>query len=343
MAADAPTLVFSDPLFLEHDPGRGHPESPARLQRVLSILKELPVPGVEMVRPRPATDAEVARVHTPALRAQLAATAGKQVVLDADTQVSPKSYEAALLAAGAAVGAAEAVLNGQARNAFALVRPPGHHAEPNEMMGFCLLNNAAIAAEAARLAGAERVLVLDWDVHHGNGTQAAFWNRSDVLYQSVHQFPFYPGTGAPTEVGQDAGAGFTVNCGLPGGRTDADFGAVFHDLLLPIASGFAPHLVIVSAGFDPHEDDPLGGMLCTERGFAAMCSVVKQLAEATSGGRLVLLLEGGYSLGGLPRSVHACLEVLVGRKEEFPTGASREASHAIRLSLEALRPYWPML
>ncbi len=343
MAADAPTLVYSDPLFLEHDPGRGHPESPARLQRVLSTLKELPVTGVEMVRPRPATDAEVARVHTPALRAQLAATAGKQMTLDADTHVSPRSYEAALLAAGAAVGATEAVLNGQARNAFALVRPPGHHAEPNEMMGFCLLNNAAIAAEAARLAGAERVLVLDWDVHHGNGTEAAFWRRSDVLYQSVHQYPFYPGTGAHHDVGEGPGAGFTVNCGLPGGRTDADFGAVFHDLLLPIASAFAPQLVIVSAGFDPHEDDPLGGMLCTERGFAAMCSVVKQLAEATSGGRLVLLLEGGYSLGGLPRSVHACLEVLTGRSEEFPTGASQDARHAIQLSREALRPYWPRL
>ena len=181
MSADAPTMVFSDPLFLEHDPGRGHPESPARLQRVLSMLGDLPLAGVEMVKPRPATDVEVARVHTTALRAHLAATAGKRMELDADTHVSPRSYEAALLAAGAAVGATEAVWKGRARNAFALVRPPGHHAEPNLMMGFCLLNNAAIAAEAARTHGAERVLVLDWDVHHGNGTQAAFWQRSDVL------------------------------------------------------------------------------------------------------------------------------------------------------------------
>jgi acetoin utilization deacetylase AcuC-like enzyme len=343
MAAPAPTLVFSDPLFLEHDPGRGHPESPARLQRVLSLLREQPVQGVEMVTPRPATDVEVARVHSTSLRTQLAATAGRQVVLDADTHLSPRSYDAALLAAGAAVGAMEAVWTGRARNAFALVRPPGHHAEPDAMMGFCLLNNAAIAAEAARAAGAARVLVLDWDVHHGNGTQAAFWNRADVLYQSVHQFPFYPGTGAPTEVGEGAGAGFTVNCGLPGGRSDADFGAVFHDVLLPVATAFRPDLVIVSAGFDPHEDDPLGGMLCTERGFAAMCTLVKQLADATAGGRLVLVLEGGYSLVGLPRSVHACLEVLTGRAETFPSGAGRDASHAIRASREALRPYWPTL
>jgi acetoin utilization deacetylase AcuC-like enzyme len=336
-------MVFTDPLFLEHDPGRGHPESPARLQRVLSLLKDSPVAGVEMVTPRPATDIEVARVHTPALRAQLASTAGKQMVLDADTQVSPRSYDAALLAAGAAVGGVEAVLSGKARNAFALVRPPGHHAEPNEMMGFCLLNNAAIAAEAARAAGAARVLVLDWDVHHGNGTQAAFWSRSDVLYQSVHQFPFYPGTGAPTDIGEGPGTGFTVNCGLSGGRGDADFGAVFHDLLLPVAAAFAPDLLIVSAGFDPHEDDPLGGMLCTERGFAAMCTLVKQFADATAGGRLLLVLEGGYSLTGLPRSVHACLEVLAGRSEHFPTGPSRDASHAIKASRDALRPYWPTL
>jgi acetoin utilization deacetylase AcuC-like enzyme len=343
MSAPLPTLVFSDPLFLEHDPGRGHPESPARLQSVLSLLRDKPVAGVEMVKPRAASEEEVARVHTPALRARLAALAGKQMVLDADTRVSPRSRDAALLAAGAAVGATEAVWKGEARNAFILVRPPGHHAEPNQMMGFCLLNNAAIAAEAARASGAPRVLVLDWDVHHGNGTQAVFWERPDVLYQSVHQFPFYPGTGAPTEVGAGPGAGFTVNCGLPGGRNDADFGAVFYDLLLPVAAAFLPDLVIVSAGFDPHEDDPLGGMLCTERGFAAMCTLVKQLADETAGGRLVLVLEGGYSLAGLPRSVHACLEVLTGRSEEFPSGASREASQAIRASRDALRPYWPTL
>jgi acetoin utilization deacetylase AcuC-like enzyme len=343
MSAAAPTLVLTDPLFLAHEPGRGHPESPARLQRVLAYLQDHPVDGVERMQPRPATDAEVARVHGPELRAQFAALAGTHTVVDADTRVSPRSHDAALLAAGAAVGAAEAVLAGRARNAFALVRPPGHHAEPDAMMGFCLLNNVAIAAEAARAAGAERVLILDWDVHHGNGTQAAFWKRSDVLYQSVHQYPFYPGTGAPTDVGEGAGAGFTVNVGLPGGRGDADFGAVFHDLLLPIAAHFRPDLVIVSAGFDPHADDPIGGMLCTERGFGAMCSLVKQLAEETAGGRLVLVLEGGYSLAGTSHSVHACLEVLAGRGDEFPGGASREASHAIRASRDALRAFWPTL
>jgi len=237
------------------------------------------------------------------------------------------------------VGAVEAVMQGRAANAFALVRPPGHHAEPDRAMGFCLLNNAAIAAEAARRAGAERVLILDWDVHHGNGTQAAFWNRRDVLYQSVHQFPFYPGTGAPTETGHGAGEGFTVNCALPGGSTDADFGVLFEGALLPVAQAFRPDCVIVSAGFDAHREDPLGGMVVTERGFAAMCSALMEL----SGGKLVLLLEGGYSLEGLAQSVHACLAVMTGRREAFATGSSREAARALADTKRALRPYWSTL
>jgi acetoin utilization deacetylase AcuC-like enzyme len=236
------------------------------------------------------------------------------------------------------------VMAGRARNAFALVRPPGHHAEPGRAMGFCFFNNAAIAAEAARRNGAERVLVLDWDVHHGNGTQAAFWERGDVLYQSVHQYPYYPGTGAAHEVGRGAGEGFTVNCGLPGGATDADYEAIFHGLFLPIAQAFRPQLVLVSAGFDAHRDDPIGGMMLSERCFAAMCSAMKSLADSACEGRLVLLLEGGYSLEGLSQSVHACIEVLAGRGDSFPTGATTsDSQHALAQSRQALRPYWPSL
>jgi acetoin utilization deacetylase AcuC-like enzyme len=230
---------------------------------------------------------------------------------------------------------------GRASNAFALVRPPGHHAVRDEAMGFCLFNNAAIAAEMALKHGASKVLVLDWDVHHGNGTQAAFWDRRDVLYISSHQWPFYPGTGAPTEIGAGPGRGFTVNCALPAGRTDADYGAVFHDLFMPIADAFAPDLVIVSAGFDPHENDPLGGMEVTERGFAAMASLVKSLADRASDGKLVLMLEGGYDLGGLAHSVHACAEVLAGRREEFTGGAAPEAVRAIQQTKSALAGLWP--
>jgi acetoin utilization deacetylase AcuC-like enzyme len=303
----------------------------------------VPLAGLLHEAPRPALLPELQAAHADALLQGLAALRGRRAQLDPDTALSPDSYDAAVLAAGAAVGAVEAVLQGRARNAFALVRPPGHHAEPERAMGFCLLNNVAVAAEAARRLGAERVLVLDWDVHHGNGTQACFWERPDVLYQSVHQWPYYPGTGSPHEVGAGAGEGFTVNCGLPAGCTDADYGAVFHGLLLPTAQAFRPELVLVSAGFDPHVEDPLGGMVVSERGFAAMCAAARALAEELCGGKLVLLLEGGYALGGLARSVHACLEVLQGRRDEFPQGVTRGAAEALAQSRAALAPYWPVL
>lgn len=339
-----PTLLLTDPLFLQHDPGEGHPECPERLERILSLLERVPVAGTEWRRPRPATEAELGAVHKEELREWLRGIRGRHEVIDPDTLASPGSYDAAVLAAGAAVGAVEEVMAGRARNAFALVRPPGHHAEPGQAMGFCLFNNAAIAAEAGRRLGAERVLVLDWDVHHGNGTQAAFWERRDVLYASVHQYPYYPGTGASNEVGEGEGKGYTVNCGLPGGNSDADYGAVFQDLMLPVAESFRPELVVVSAGFDPHRKDPIGGMVVSERGFAAMCSAMRELAERACGGRLVLLLEGGYSLEGLSNSVHACVEILAGaRKDSFPEGVSREAAVALQLSRQALRPYWTML
>src|SRR6185436_10608041 len=178
-------------------------------------------------------------------------------------------------------------------------------------------------AEAARRLGAARVLILDWDVHHGNGTQHLFERRRDVLYASSHQYPFYPGTGAPTEIGRGEGQGFTVNCALPAGQDDADYGAVFHEIFLPVAQAFRPDLLLVSAGFDAHARDPLGQMQVTERGFAAMCSGLRDLARASCGGKLVLLLEGGYDLQALAGSTQACLEVLTGGKEEFPSGSQR--------------------
>ena len=338
----SPVLVLTHPLFLQHQPGRGHPESPLRLSRTLEYLEQNRLPTLDFRAPRLARPEEIARVHEPELLEEFGGLAGAHVAIDGDTFASPSTHDAALAAAGASIEAVEAVLGGSHRTAFALVRPPGHHAEPNRMMGFCFINNAAVAAEAARALGAARVLILDWDVHHGNGTQAAFWERGDVLYQSVHQYPFYPGTGASHETGERAGAGYTVNVPFPAGRTDADLGAAFHDVFLPIAYAFRPDVVIVSAGFDAHEDDPLGGMLATERGFAAMCSAMKSLADEVAGGRLVLLLEGGYSLLGLPRSVHACLEVMAGRGDDFPRGASRDAVKAIEATREHLKPFWKL-
>ncbi|HYV47228.1 MAG TPA: histone deacetylase [Myxococcaceae bacterium] len=338
------TLLFTDPLFLRHDPGRGHPERPARVEHALEVLGRAPVEGVEQRAPRDATEEEIAAVHDRALIDALKAHRGERVQIDPDTSMSEASYDAAVRAAGAALSAVEAVMGGEAENAFALVRPPGHHAEPGRSMGFCFFNNAAIAAEAALRKGAQRVLIHDWDVHHGNGTQAKFYERREVLYQSVHQYPFYPGTGAAREIGAGAGAGFTVNCGMPGGQGDGDYGALFEGLFLPVAETFRPDLVIVSAGFDPHFDDPLGGMMVTERGFAAMCSALKEVAARSCGGRMVLLLEGGYSLEGLAQSAHACLEVLAGRrKDTFSGETSSDGARALRASREALRGHWPSL
>lgn len=282
-------------------------------------------------------------MHSSRLREEIRQTAGKCVQIDPDTRTSARSYAAAVHAAGTAVASVEAVMGSQARHGFALLRPPGHHAEPDRAMGFCLFNNAAIAAEAARRQGAERVLILDWDVHHGNGTQAAFYNRADVLYMSVHQYPFYPGTGSPDEIGAGAGAGSTVNCALPAGQGDSEYGAVCHDLLLPIAREFQPNLILVSAGFDAHRADPLANMSLTERGFAAMCTLIVSVANECCPGRVVLLLEGGYSLQALPASVHACLEVLRGRTETFPAGVAMATTNAIRASRDALSPYWKSL
>jgi acetoin utilization deacetylase AcuC-like enzyme len=337
--ARKPTLLFADEAMLGHQPGPGHPERPERLAALIDDFAARPVPGVTQVSPRAATREELQQVHAPEHVAAIGALAGQRARLDPDTVISPRSWEAALLAAGAAVGAVEAVVAGQAANAFVWARPPGHHAERDGAMGFCLFNNVAIAAEKARQLGMQRVLIIDWDVHHGNGTQHSFEQRRDVLFMSTHQFPFYPGTGAPTEVGRGEGRGFTVNCGLPAGQRDADMGAVWEDLLLPIASEFRPDLVLVSAGFDPHARDPLAQMELTERGFAAMCTAARKLAEQSSGGRLVLVLEGGYDLTGLRESSRACLQVLAGANESFPSGSER-ARPALAASRQALAPFW---
>ncbi|MDP1918295.1 MAG: histone deacetylase [Myxococcales bacterium] len=335
------TRLFVDPRFEGHVAGPLHPESPGRLRAILEVLDRAPIAQTERQTPRPATREELLAVHEAEHVDLVTSLAGKSAQLDPDTAMSPGSAEAAMLAAGAAAQATLDVMTGATTNAFALVRPPGHHAERARAMGFCLFNNVAVAAETARRAGAERVLVLDWDVHHGNGTQHTFEARRDVLFCSSHQFPYYPGSGAPDEVGEGEGRGFTVNVALPGGQNDADYGAVFHDVFLPIAQAYRPDLVLVSAGFDPHRADPIGGMNVTERGFAAMASAMTQLAAEVCGGRLVLLLEGGYDLDGLSQSVHACVEVLSGQRcDEFPTGAGAAASKSIAETWHAQRSFW---
>ena len=335
------TRLYASDVFIAHDPGPMHPERPERLKSIHAVLARAPVAGTERVAPRQATRDELTRVHAPRYVDAVLALEGRSAQLDPDTSTSERSVEAALLAAGSAAQAVDDVMSGAATNAFALVRPPGHHAESDRAMGFCLFNNAAVAAEAARRNGAERVLLLDWDVHHGNGSQHSFWSRRDVLYASSHQHPFYPGTGAPELIGEGEGRGFNVNCGLPGGQGDADYGALFESLFLPIAEQFRPELVVVSAGFDAHRADPLGGMRVTERGFAAMCSALKGVAERHAKGRIVLLLEGGYDLDGLAQSVHACVEVLAGaRTDSFPDGARADTAAALDDSWSALSGFW---
>jgi acetoin utilization deacetylase AcuC-like enzyme len=332
--------LLYDSRFLEHDPGRGHPESPDRLRAIWSDLSSRPVAGTEVVAPREATREELARVHDAGYVEAILGLRGQTGALDPDTSVSEGSIEAALLAAGAAANAVGLVLEGRAQSAFALVRPPGHHAEKTRAMGFCLFNNVAVAAAEAHARGLTRVLCVDWDVHHGNGTQHAFEARRDLLFMSTHQYPFYPGTGHESETGTGEGKGFTVNAPLPAGCGDRDYAAVFADLFLPIAHAYRPELVLVSAGFDAHRADPLAEMMLSEEGFAALCGAVKEIADEHCQGRMVLTLEGGYDLDALARSTRACIEVLAGSWAPPLQPKAQRASAAIDRIRAAQKPSW---
>jgi acetoin utilization deacetylase AcuC-like enzyme len=338
-------LVLRDDLFLEHDPGPAHPESPARLRAIYADLDAQPPAGVTTERPTAAQQVDLERIHGTDYLAALLSISGRSAQLDPDTAVSPRSYEAALLAAGATVRAAEAVVGGQAQGAFALVRPPGHHAEADRAMGFCLLNNVAIAAaHAVDELSCRRVLILDPDVHHGNGTQWSFWNRPDVLYVSSHRFPFYPGTGAITEIGDARGIGYTVNLPLPSGAGDNDLLFVYETIVDPIVKQFQPDLILVSAGFDTWRNDPLGGMSVSQRGFAALFTLFQGWAKIFCPGRIAFALEGGYDAEGLVLGVRAALAAMSGgvapRIDARPGPA---VESVVGQSRALLAPYWSIL
>ena len=329
--------------FIEHQTPEGHPEQPARARVMQEVSRRWVERGGDLTQPRPATRAELERVHTPAYVDQIATTAGYGVRLDPDTYASAESYDVALHAAGAAVAAVEHAL-AEGAPAIAFVRPPGHHAEQGRAMGFCLFNNVAVAAASARAAGVARVAVLDYDVHHGNGTQWMFYDDPNVLYVSLHQYPFYPGTGAVADVGRGDGVGFTLNVPLEAGAGDADYDRAMRELVGPVVTAFAPELVLLSAGYDAHARDPLGGMRLSTAGYASMTAHVQRLAESCCDGRLAAVTEGGYDLTALD----ACLESTLTQLAEGPpasvasvTGDTSRFERVIPVVRRALDPYWP--
>jgi acetoin utilization deacetylase AcuC-like enzyme len=299
--------VISSPRFAEHTPPPGHPERPERAEVFDAVAADWRRRGGEVSEPRAATRDELARVHTPAYLDQIAATAGCAVMLDPDTFTSPESHEIARLAAGAAIEAAQhAARTGEA--ALAMVRPPGHHAAPDRAMGFCLYNNVAVAAAALRAEGVARVAIVDIDVHHGNGTQAAFYRDPAVLYVSSHQFPYYPGTGAADETGLGAGLGFTLNLPMEAGATDRDYQTVYETVVIPALDRFRPDVLLVSAGFDAHELDPLGGMRLTTAGYGRLVFLLDTAATRLCGHRIAFVTEGGYHLAALRECLDATVQ-----------------------------------
>ena len=338
--------LVSSSRFADHVTPPGHPERVERadvLEHTADVWRES---GGTVLAPRPATREELARVHDGAYIDAIEGTRGHAVMLDPDTYTSPETAAVAALAAGAALTALEWVLGGSTspsptqatgpRRALALVRPPGHHAEAGKAMGFCFYNNVAVAAAAALARGLSRVAIVDYDVHHGNGTQHSFYGDPRVLFVSTHQYPFYPGTGAATERGEGVGTGYTVNVPLESGSTDGDYDVVFARVVEPVLDQFEPELLLVSAGFDAHAADPIAHMRMSAAGFAAITRRLRNAADRHCGGRLVAVTEGGYELGALRQSLAAAVGVLAGRDDEpkaalsAPTGRGEAGVQAVR-------------
>jgi len=333
-ACPAVALIY-DPVYLEHDTG-DHPENAARLRAAWGLLqREGILDHLTILAPYAAEREQIALVHQASYVhavEQMAEAGGGQ--LDWDTVISPGSFRAARYAAGGALRAVDAVMANEAKAAFALVRPPGHHALPQRGMGFCLFNNVAIAARyGQRRHGLERILIVDFDAHHGNGTQVAFYSDPGVLYFSTHQYPFYPGSGHWEETGEGRGRGYTVNVPLPSGTGDEGFRQAYEEVLVPLARRFAPQLILASAGYDGHWADPLTMMSLSVKGFAWMAGALDSLAREHCPKKLVLVLEGGYNLEALSWSIAATLRALSGERGfRDPLGrreSSTDASEAI--------------
>jgi acetoin utilization deacetylase AcuC-like enzyme len=341
-----PLLVITSERFREHTPPPGHPECPGRQDVMDAVAAQWRAAGGSAEAPAPAGDDAIRRVHSAAFVDTLASAAGRAVMLDPDTFTSAESWDISRLAAGAAIGAVDAVLDARVGRAAALVRPPGHHSNREQARGFCLVNNAAVAAAHALARGCARVAIVDVDVHHGNGTQEIFESDPRLLYVSTHQWPFYPGSGAADEVGIGDGRGFTVNIPIERGATDADYQLVVDEIVVPVTQRFQPDLVVLSAGFDAHEEDPLGGMRMSAPGFGRLTGTLCKAADACAGGRIVLVTEGGYHLRALAASLAASLVAMDGQlpdvspRPDVPPPDTRRGAEAVRRVRAAQAPYW---
>jgi len=334
------TAYVYDPLYLEHNLP-GHPENRERLVRIMELLeKQRVLERLVAVEATPVSLEHLARNHSQSYIdtvRQMAERGGGH--LDLDTYMNARSYEVALMAAGGLVNAVEAVLEGEVNNAFALVRPPGHHALRSRGMGFCIFNNVAVAARyALEEKGLERVLIVDFDVHHGNGTQEAFYDESCVLYFSTHQYPHYPGTGHWRDIGEGEGEGYNVNVPLPGGVGDEGYGRIFDEFLYPLAKRYCPQLILVSAGYDAHWADPLAAMQLSITGYANLARTLKTMADELCQGSIVFTLEGGYQLEVLAYAVLNTFHALLGDKEVLdPLGPSPRPERSITDFLDQLK------
>ena len=340
-----PLTIFTSDRFADHLNPPGHTERVERAEVMQVVASEFRQQGGRVVEPRPATEDELARVHDREYLGLIKETAGRAVALDPDTYTSNDTYEVALMAAGAGVSAVDHVLDGGPRSrALAMMRPPGHHAERNREMGFCVFNNVAIAAAHARARGLSRVAIVDYDVHHGNGTQWTFYEDPSVLFVSSHQFPYYPGTGAANETGREAGTGFTVNLPLEAGATDADHDRVYVAVAVPVLRQFKPELILISAGFDAHMDDPLGGMRVTAPQFGRLTALIASVADECCGGRVVAVTEGGYDPKALAASLRTTIAALAGdttlEQLPAPAGATPRGDACLAAVLPHLKKYW---
>jgi acetoin utilization deacetylase AcuC-like enzyme len=347
-----PLVLVASDAFERHLTPPGHPERPERAHVFAAVATAWRQNGGVVRAPRPASLEELAAVHDRDHLERMAGTAGRAAMLDPDTFTSPESYDLARLAAGATLVGLDHTMGGHGP-ALVLVRPPGHHAERDRAMGFCLFNNVAVAAAYARAKGAARVAVVDIDVHHGNGTQQIFEDDPDVLYVSTHQYPCYPGTGAATEVGRGAGRGRTVNVPIEPGAGDDDYASVLSRLVVPILTAFAADVTILSVGYDAHVQDPLAQMRVTTEGYRAMLSTLRAAADATSAGRLIVVTEGGYDLPALAACLEATVDVLAAPAPAGGAGRAAAAAprasgpgvrgtEAVEAALAVQRPFWPL-